>query len=227
MRRNNLLPGRCGLRLALPIAVLALVLPPICVRADQVEMQNGDRYAGTVLSLNATSLSLKSDVLGTITLPRNKIALVALGDRTLAKTEAVKSKAEADPGVAAVASTNTSPELSSSLRQIGANTNLVSQVQSQFLKDAGPEATKKFNEMLGGLMTGRLTVSDIRAQARSAADQLRAAKKELGEDAGSELDGYLAILDNFLGQSSAAAEAAPKAPRSEPKPKPWPAPEEE
>ena len=33
------------------------------VRADQVEMQNGDRYVGKVLLLNADTLVVDSDVL--------------------------------------------------------------------------------------------------------------------------------------------------------------------
>jgi hypothetical protein len=56
----------------------------------------------------------------------------------------------------------------------------------------------KFNELLGGLMSGKLSVDDIRAQAKTAADQLRALKREGGEDAGFAADTYLAILDHFL-----------------------------
>src|SRR6266853_357830 len=95
MRRSNLSPGRLCFDVLLRVAVLGLAVPLLCARADQVEMQNGDRYVGTVLSLNANTLSLKSEVLGTITLPRNKIALVALGDRSLAKVEAAKTKVDA------------------------------------------------------------------------------------------------------------------------------------
>lgn len=33
------------------------------VRADQIEMSNGDRYVGRVVSMNADTLVLQSDVL--------------------------------------------------------------------------------------------------------------------------------------------------------------------
>src|SRR5436853_2787827 len=46
--------------------------------ADQIEMQNGDRYVGTVLSLNTSTLVLHSEVLGDLTLPRSKVAQINL-----------------------------------------------------------------------------------------------------------------------------------------------------
>src|SRR5438105_14266741 len=46
--------------------------------ADQIEMQNGDRYVGTVLSLNANTLVLHSEVLGDLTLPRVQVAHISL-----------------------------------------------------------------------------------------------------------------------------------------------------
>ena len=54
-------------------------LAPGRLRADQVEMQNGDRYAGQVLSLNTNTVVLQSDVLGTLRLPRAKVAVITLG----------------------------------------------------------------------------------------------------------------------------------------------------
>ena len=80
---------------------------------------------------------------------------------------------------------------------------------------AGPEANNKFNEMVSGLMSGRLTVNDIRAEAKSAADQLKELKRDLGEDAGGALDGYLAILEHFL-QETAPPNVSSPAPKSKP-----------
>ncbi len=91
------------------------------------------------------------------------------------------------------------------MRQLGANSNLVHKVQAQFLSGAGPEANAKFDELLNGFLNGKLTVNDIRAQAQSAANQLRAAKKELGDDAGWAIEGYLAILDHFLKETGGVA----------------------
>ena len=81
-------------------------------------------------------------------------------------------------------------------------------VQAQFLADAGPEANAKFNELLGGLMTGKLSLEDLRVQAQSAATQMHEARKELGDDAGVMIDGYLAILDHFLKETAPPAGAS-------------------
>src|SRR6266550_7083818 len=49
------------------------------VQADQIEMQNGDRYAGTVLTLTTNHVVLQSDVLGIVNLPRGKVTTITLG----------------------------------------------------------------------------------------------------------------------------------------------------
>jgi len=174
------------------VVVLAL-FGAVWLCADEIQMQNGDHYLGKVLSLDTNTLTLRSDVLGTVLLPRERVAHVTFG--TVAKTNA-----QAD--AVSVAVTNGVTDLSASLRRLGANTNFIQQVQAQFLADAGPEANNKFNAMVGGLMSGKLTVNDIRAEAKSAADQLKQLKGELGEDGGWALDGYLAILEGFLRETT-------------------------
>jgi len=177
--------------------------------ADQVEMQNGDRYIGKVLSLNDSTLVLQNEVLGTVRLPRGKVALITLGPvtavRPVARPAATNHLAQAAiPGItnSVAGAGGVSPELSSILGQLGTSSNLVKQVQSRFLSGAGSEANGKFNEMLDGLVSGKMSMTDLRAQAQSAADQLRAAKKDLGDDAGWGLDSYLAILDHFLNETA-------------------------
>src|SRR5271163_114166 len=49
------------------------------VRADRVEMLNGDRYTGRVLELNTNVVVIQNDVLGKISLPRGKVANINLG----------------------------------------------------------------------------------------------------------------------------------------------------
>src|ERR1039457_6289531 len=65
---------------ALVIIACALLLlrVPLRVWGDQVEMQNGDRYAGHVVSLNTNTVVLRSDVLGTLRLPRSRVAIITL-----------------------------------------------------------------------------------------------------------------------------------------------------
>ena len=189
---------RCG-------QVVALLLASVSLCADQIQMQNGDRYVGKVLSLDTNTLVLHSDVLGTVRLPREKVTQITLGSGIETNVQRVASAPNGRVGAASVALTNNIGDLWASLRQLGANTNFIQQVQAQFLAEAGPEANNKFNEMVGGLMSGKLTVNDVRAEAKSAAEQLKQLKGELGEDGGWALDGYLAILESFLRETAPAA----------------------
>jgi hypothetical protein len=54
------------------------------LRADQVEMQNGDRYFGRVLSVSADTVTLESELLGKINVPRKKVASLAFGTNAAA-----------------------------------------------------------------------------------------------------------------------------------------------
>ena len=84
---------------------------------------------------------------------------------------------------------------------------MIQQVRSQLLGDAGPEANKKFDQLMTGLLSGKLSVADIRVEAKRTADQARAMQKELGPEAGASIDGYLAILDHFLSESDSSSGA--------------------
>ena len=190
------LAATAGLALALCAAAGRL-------RADQVEMQNGDRYAGTVLSLDANSVVLRSEVLGKVSLPRSQVALITLGP--VARTNAARLRALSTnelsrPQAGSVARTNS--ELAALLRQLGGDTNSLRDVQGQFLSQAGPEANQKFNQMLRELTSGKMTISDLRAQAKAAADQARRQRSDANGEIGGLLDGYLGILDDFLQQTA-------------------------
>jgi len=54
----------------------------------------------------------------------------------------------------ATAPANVASNRSPAFRGMSMNTNLIQQVQKQFLSGAGPEANNKFDELLGGLMSG-------------------------------------------------------------------------
>ncbi len=178
-----LIPRQLGL-LLIPVCLFCCALPGV---ADQVEMQNGDRYTGRVLSLDEKSLVLQNEVLGKLTLPRAKVAVVLLGEVAVKPvTNSVPQK------IRAPAATN------SLMADFAAHSNIISQVQRQFLAGAEPEAQDKFNTLVTGLLNGSITVEDVQREARTAADQIRALKKDLGSDSGFALDAYLAILDRFL-----------------------------
>jgi hypothetical protein len=205
------------------LAVLALCAVAVSARADQVVMQNGDRYNGKVLSVTTNSLVLQSDVLGTVTLSRGKVTLITLGSGTATNVSRPSPPAAISSRAPSVTPTNLNSELSAAFRQLGTQSNLIQQVQSQFLGTASPEANDKFNQMMSGLISGQMTVGDLRAEAKSTADQLRSLKKDLGADAGSEVDGYLAILDSFLGETGPSGDAMTNATTALPKPKSKPA----
>jgi hypothetical protein len=197
-------PARHNLRVLAAMAGVALALSVATGRlgADQVEMQNGDRYAGTVLSLDSNSVILRSEVLGKVCLPRSQVALITLGP--LARTNAARLVLSTNKlsrlTAGSVARTNS--ELAALLRQLGDDTNSLREVQGQLLSQAGPEANQKFNQMLGDLTSGKMTISDLRAQAKAAVDQARGQRSEANGELGGLLDSYLSILDDFLQQTA-------------------------
>jgi hypothetical protein len=166
---------------------------------DQVQMQNGDQYYGKVQSLGPDTLVLQSDVLGTMRLPRSKVALITLGTNASPAAGATMTT-KSTPALASTkaAPTNHTSALSGNLRDLGTNSGLIQQVETQFLAGAGPEAKAKFDELMAGLTSGSLDMSALRAEAKKTADQVRAMRKDMGEGTGWTVDAYLAILDKFL-----------------------------
>src|SRR5258708_8584550 len=175
----------------------------LCADADQVNMQNGERYIGKVVTVSNETVVVKSDVRGTLKVPRGKIASITFGTKGVPAAVQTPVIASAQP--TRPLSTNSSPDLTTAIQQLRADPGAIQRVEQQFLAGADPQAKEMFNQMMGGLMNGSLNVDDIRRQAKSAADQLRSAKKELGDDAGFAVDGYLAILDSFLRETETGA----------------------
>jgi hypothetical protein len=189
------------------------------LRADQVEMQNGDRYHGKVLSVTADTVVLESEVLGKVNLPRQNVASLAFG-ANLAMPKASTNLARISGltnlpvPVAPQKLANPKTDLSAAFRNLGANTNFVRNIREQLLGDS-PAAASKYDEMVNGLMSGKLNLNDLRREAKASADQLRALKRELGPEADDSLDTYLEVLDGFLKES--ATEPARTAPVSQAK----------
>lgn len=183
----------------------ALLLVVGCLRADQLEMQNGDRYAGKVISMTTDTIVLQSDVLGKLTLPRSKVASLNIGTNSTASIVPRPSVQLTNQTRApSIIMTNASPDIATALRNLGANTNFVEQVRKQLLSGAGPEANNKYDELVAGLFSGKFDMNSLRAEAKTAADQIRTLKRQ-GGDMGDQLDTYLAILDNFLKQTAPSA----------------------
>ena len=192
----------------------ALVLgAAIIAQADQITMQNGDILSGKVLTMNTNLLVLQNDNLGIVTLPRAKVSNITfgtvMGKAAMPVVSVTNAMAAPQPDVA---QTNSMSDLQAMFRGIRGQSNMVQQVEAQVLgSSASPEAVNKFNELLDGLSTGKIDMSELRAQAQSAASQLQEYKKQMGPDAGEEVDGYLAILNNFL-QETAQPESATYSP---------------
>jgi len=175
------------------ILAIAVICAACAVRADQVQMQNGDRYNGKVVSMSATNVVFQSDVMGTVTLPRGKVATVDLG---AVQTNPAPPRPQPIVMRGNVTTNGVAPDFS----QLSAQSNLIQQVQSKFLGDATPEANAKFNQMLNDLSTGKMSMGDLRKQAADAAEELRGDIKDMGDDSG-VLNTYLSTLDEFLDQT--------------------------
>jgi hypothetical protein len=189
------------------------------LRADHVEMQNGDRYFGKVLSVSADTVTLESEMLGKINVPRKKVASLAFGTNAAAPkaaTNVAQISVPTNPPTAASLAVlaGTNADLSAAIRNLGANTNFIRQIREQMLAGS-PEAASNYDDMVTGLMNGKLNLDDLRREAKSSADQLRALKRDLGPEAGGSLDAYLDVLDNFLNET--AAEPTNAAPAPQPK----------
>lgn len=60
------------------IAVLLLSLP-MTVRADRLQLSNGDEIEGELLEISANEVKFRHPILGTFTVPRHQIHAVELG----------------------------------------------------------------------------------------------------------------------------------------------------
>jgi hypothetical protein len=188
---------------------LAGMATTLAVRADVLEMQNGDRYSGAVLSMTADTVVLNSEVLGKINVPRSKVASLKFGSNTNAVAPKTAVAAPVRPAnintnqsiiISGASVANTNADLAAAFRQLGADTNFVGQIRQQMFAGS-PGAAAKYDEMVNGLLSGQINLGDLRKQAQASADQLRALKRDMPE-AGESLDAYLQVLDGFLNETA-------------------------
>ncbi len=201
-------------------ALTSTLLLAVCAKADMIELTNGDHYRGTVISMTQSNVEFLSEIQGRVKLPRDKIAQITLHEvvaKPVVVTKPAVAPATSPAGAALIVSGaptaapgSQADAVVQQMRQQGVDPKLIDQVQEQIFGKSSPEAAQKFNELLGGLSSGSISTQDIRKQAQSSIDQIKAAKKEFGPDAGEMLDGYLAILERFVNES-ASDESAPSA----------------
>jgi len=196
---------KCSAVVFLP---LALLLAPLgSARADILELTNGDHYRGKVISMTESNLEFLSEIQGRVKLPREKIAQITF-------REVVKPAAAAPTAAPLILSgpptsppaadplNNPGGSVAQQMQKQGVDPRLISQIQDQIFGKGSPEAVKKFNEMMGGLMAGSVSVQDVQAMAQDSINQIKQAKKDLGGDAGEMLDGYLDILQKFVNEAA-------------------------
>ena len=179
--------------------------------------------------MTQSNMEFLSEIQGRVKLPRDKIAQITLHEvvvKSVTVTKPIGSPAGAPvaasdvpAATAAPAPANAAPvsqtdAVIQQMRQQGVDSKLIDQVQEQIFGKSSPEAAQKFNEMVGGLTSGSMSMNDLRNQAQAAINQIKSAKKEFGSDAGDMLDGYLVILQKFVadadsGGSLAASQPAP------------------
>ena len=183
------------------------------LRGDTIELTNGDVLNGKVLSLDAKQLVLQSELLGELKLDREKVSAIHLGDKPVITRQAVpavgpapgEAKPPIDPAVQNVL--NSVPSTDDVLKQLqggGVNQQMIGALQTKFPLLNTPEASGYFNDTLGGLMTGRLNIQDVRKDAVKARDELKSLQDELGPE-GAALNGYMSILNKFIRETEPPA----------------------
>lgn len=196
--------------------LLSLATAVVSAKADSLELINGDHYQGTVISVTQSNVLFQSDILGSISLPCNKVAQINLGAVTpfLAKNVTNSVASNAPPigpslvlqgpqsAASAPGAVPQNDAVIGQMRRQGLDPNLVNAVQQQVFGQGNPAAAQKFNELMGGLMSGKFSVTDIRAQAQDSIQQIKDAKRQLGPEIGDSLDGYLTILQDFVNETA-------------------------
>lgn len=219
-----------------PIVFALLVSPAISSSAfaDVVQLTNGDAVSGTVVSMDAQNVVLKSEVLGELKIARAKVASIQLGDvkpparpavpQPMTNAPAVQppavqpQRAAARPGSpedliqqltgrkVPVAGGPSPEDLVKQMQQGGGvSPQMLGGLQQSFPLLAAPEAQQYFNGTLSGLMTGKKNIQDVRKDAVQARNMILELKQELGQP-GDALNGYLGILNNFIDETKPAGE---------------------
>jgi hypothetical protein len=214
-----------NIRLGVVLALTGVLLAPL-LRADVIELVNGDRYQGKIVSMTASEIEFQSDVQGRIKLSRDKVARIVF--REAAVTTPATNRARSTNAAALALSgtnrpagsmpTNVSDAVIQQMKVGGVDPAIISQVQEQVFGGSSPEAAKKFNELMDGFSSGTLSVQEIRTEAQNSLKELNSLKKDLGPEGGDLFDGYVAILERFIAESappptnSAATNAAARKP---------------
>lgn len=185
MLRKGLVAGAMVVSAALALAAV--------VNGDTVQLVNGDNVSGKVLSLDDKQVKLQSDVFGTLSIERTKVAAIYFGDAV--------PKNAGNPGVAVqvqVKPSQAGQEVIDQLKKQGLDPSALNEIKKAFPLLATPGAGKYFDDSLSGLMSGKMNVGDIRKDAMKVVDEVNKLEKELGPQATQALRPYMSILESFI-----------------------------
>ena len=159
--------------------------------ADEIKLVNGDTLRGSVSSLDAETLVISSESFGELTIPREKVALIGLGESGLPEP-AVVTQRGASPGLPA-----------GSLNQID-----VGQLMNN------PAIQRQFGGLFSEALGGR-SVGDLQGDLERSREGLKDLQEDLGGIEGEAIGNYLQMLD-VLGGGLNAAPKSPSAPPAQP-----------
>jgi hypothetical protein len=106
--------GGVALRATIAIGLIGLTMS--LVRGDAVQLVNGDVVNGEITSLDQKQLVLESDNFGEMKIPRDKVALIALGDRPLPTARPAAGQ-PAGPGTAPLQNPQVQSQLNRLMQQ--------------------------------------------------------------------------------------------------------------
>ena len=183
----------CPIRSFLLLAFLLTSLVRSHRAADQIELENGDRYIGKLLSVTESEIQIQSEINGVMKLPRSKVVAIYFRNppKASAAAPAATGQGVEQPGAL-------TKDILARIQNSGVDSETLNKVQNDLLASAGPEAQKVFTETLNALKSGKMNLEDLRRQARESVKQLNEFQKDLGEDYGDLLNGYVSILQKFL-----------------------------
>lgn len=209
------------------------------LRADRLQLANGDEIEGELLEMSGGKVKFRHPILGEFSVPRSQVHAVELGKERGGKrmmadgTEAPPETPEevidrlVNPAVDknAVkkleqnAKRHATPEDAvEQLRREGVDAKMMSQLHGMLPGFGSPKVQEHFQSRVTGLMSGSLTINDIRNEAIETRDQLKELMDELGPS-GKALNGYYGILDGFIKKTDPnKPPALPNIPPLQPKP---------
>ena len=225
------------------VALLLIFCLP-SAEADRLQLANGDEIQGELLELSNGNVKFRHEILGEFTIPRSEVHAIELGqerggDRILADgTEAGPETPEEvidrliNPELDADAVKKlekgakrqaTPQDAVKQLRREGVDAKTMNQLHGLLPGFGSPEVQDIFRDRVQGLMSGSLTINDIRNEAIDARGQLKELMDDLGPS-GAALNGYYGILDGFIKKTDPSKPVLPEEipPQSIPPLKPIP-----